>query len=134
MSESFIEPLSRFTPDAGRLDRAALLLSVGRACARPNRGWVALTTALAISQALTLVLLWPRPVPSVAIVPPPSSTLEAPAPEPYDDPGDSLRLWTAQQKLLKSVLEGQPVPAETGTFIENGPPLRAFAPPPSLLN
>ena len=30
MSESFLERLSRFTPDAGRLERDALLFAAGR--------------------------------------------------------------------------------------------------------
>ena len=38
MSEPILERLSRFTPDAGRLDRDALLFAAGRESARPNRG------------------------------------------------------------------------------------------------
>ena len=47
MSEEFLERLSRFKPDAGGLDRDALLFATGRASARPNRGWVALAALLA---------------------------------------------------------------------------------------
>ena len=52
MSEPFLERLSRFTPDAGGLDRDALLFAAGRGSARPNRGWMALATLLASTQAL----------------------------------------------------------------------------------
>ena len=47
MSEPILERLSRFTPDAGRLDRDALLFAAGRSSARPNRGWKTLATLLA---------------------------------------------------------------------------------------
>ena len=40
MSEPILERLSRFTPDAGGLDRDALLFAAGRESARPNRGWM----------------------------------------------------------------------------------------------
>ena len=59
MSEPFLERLSRFTPDAGRLDRDALLFAAGRNSARPNRGWMTMAGLLAGTQALSLVLLWP---------------------------------------------------------------------------
>lgn len=39
-------------PDAGRLDRDALLYAAGRASARPNRSWIALTVGLALVQPL----------------------------------------------------------------------------------
>ena len=61
MSEPSLERLSRFTPDAGGLDRDALLFAAGRSSARPNRGWMALASLLTGTQALSLVLLWPRP-------------------------------------------------------------------------
>ena len=65
MSEPFLERLSRFTPDAGRLDRDALLFAAGRGSVRPNRGWITLATLLASTQLLSLVLLvaaaLPRP-------------------------------------------------------------------------
>ena len=84
MSEPIAERLSRFTPDAGQLDRDALLFAAGRASARPGRRWIAVAGALAASQLLTLVFLWPRtpppgadaprspfaPAPSVAVEPP----------------------------------------------------------------
>ena len=63
MSEAFLERLSRFTPDAGGLDRDALLFAAGRSSARPNRGWMTLASLLAGTQTLSLVLLWPHPTP-----------------------------------------------------------------------
>jgi hypothetical protein len=47
--EPVVERLSRFTPDAGGLDRDSLLFAAGRASARPNRPWVALAAGLALS-------------------------------------------------------------------------------------
>ena len=63
MSEPFLERLSRFTPDAGGLNRDELLYAAGRDSARPNRGWKALASALAATQALSLVLLLPQRAP-----------------------------------------------------------------------
>ena len=53
MSEPFLERLSRFTPNAGGLDRDALLFAAGRASARPNRAWIALATLLTSTQVLS---------------------------------------------------------------------------------
>lgn len=60
MSEPIIERLSQFTPAAGNLDRDALLFAAGRASARPNRRWQALSALLAGMQVLTLAFLLPR--------------------------------------------------------------------------
>jgi len=135
MSEPFLERLSRFTPDAGRLDRDTLLFAAGRDSARPNRGWMTLASLLAGTQALSLALLWPHSSPSVekstvsiAGVPAPSAAPEPPATGASADPG----LWSARHGLLRP--EAVDHPAGDVTFIESEPPLRAFPPPPSLLN
>jgi hypothetical protein len=135
MSEPILERLSRFTPDAGRLDRDALLFAAGRASARPNRGWMTLASLLAGTQALSLALLWPHSSPpverstvSVVGVPAPSAAPEPPASGASDDPG----LWSARRGLLRP--EAVDHPAGDVTFIESEPPLRALPPPPSLLN
>ena len=47
MSEPFLERLSKFTADAGGLNRDALLFAAGRSSARPNRVWKVLATMLA---------------------------------------------------------------------------------------
>ncbi len=135
MSEPILERLSRFTPDAGRLDRDTLLFAAGRDSARPNRGWMTLASLLAGTQALSLALLWPHSSPSVekstvsiAGVPAPSAAPEPPATGASADPG----LWSARHGLLRP--EAVDHPAGDVTFIESEPPLRAFPPPPSLLN
>jgi hypothetical protein len=135
MSEPILERLSRFTPDAGGLERDALLFAAGRASARPNRGWMTLASLLAGTQALSLALLWPHSSPSVgkstvsiAGVPAPSAAPEPPATGASADPG----LWSARHGLLRP--EAVDHPAGDVTFIESEPPLRAFPPPPSILN
>jgi hypothetical protein len=137
MSETFLERLSRFTPDAGGLDRDALLFAAGRNSVRPNRGWVTAASLLAATQALSLALLWPRPGPpagpssmSVATVPAPRRAPEPPGSESF--PGRP-HVLSVRHSLRESVLENRP--AADVTFIDQGPPLRAIAPlPASLLN
>ena len=127
MSEPSLERLSRFTPDAGSLDRDALLFAAGRSSARPNLGWITMATLLACTQALSLVLLWPHPTPPaggsalpVAGVPAPPAALELPTSEASTNPA----LWSARRRLRESEPEDRP--AGDITFIESGPPLRAF--------
>jgi hypothetical protein len=60
-SDPLAERLGRFTPDAGGLDRDALLYAAGRASAPPSRLWPALAGLLGITQAVTLTLLLNRP-------------------------------------------------------------------------
>jgi hypothetical protein len=138
MSESFIERLSRFTPDAGGLDRDSLLYAAGRESARPNRPWIVLATALALTQPLSLMLLWPHPAPPAAYVHVPVVVMRAPATTVTSgtaDSSDSPGVWSARHSLLESEPEDIPVPVRAITFVESGPPLRAFGPPPpSILN
>ena len=129
MSEPFLERLSRFTPDAGGLNRDALLFAAGRNSARPNSRWISLAGLMAGTQVLTLVFLWPsptRPGGGVAVkqVTPPAQTVifEPRAAEAVTSPG----VWSARQSLLE--LEPEDRPAETDTLIDSAPPLRAFAP------
>ena len=130
MSEPILERLNRFTPDAGGLDRDALLYAAGHAAARPNRLWIALAAVLVVSQALTLTLLWPHPANAPVVpVPLPSPPLEPLTPDLPDSPG----LWSARPSLPETEPEDRPAPA--GSFIDSEPPLRAFAPLPSpILN
>jgi hypothetical protein len=138
MSEPFIERLSRFTPDAGGLDRDALLYAAGRASARPNRAWIALAAALALTQPLSLVLLWLYLIPPAAHVPAdvvslpaPAATVESAAAESSESAG----LWSARYSVWGLEAAKSSVPAQAVTFIDSGPPLRAFGPPPpSILN
>jgi hypothetical protein len=129
MSEPFLERLSRFTPDAGSVDRDALLFATGRASARPNRRWIALAAALATTQVLSLVLLWPHATPPSAGSPIQVAGAPSVSPEPSPLPNSGALL---ARRSLESEAEDRP---ETGTFIDSGPPLRAYgSPPASILN
>jgi hypothetical protein len=134
MPEPFLERLTRFAPDAGGLDRDALLFAAGRSSARPNRGWKTLAGLLAGTQALSLVLLWPRPTPPtcgfvelVVAVPEPPATLEPPKSDSWANAG----LWSTRHIPLASDAEDRP--RGDVSFIESGPPLRASGPLRRLL-
>jgi hypothetical protein len=135
MSEPFLERLTGFTPDAGRLDRDALLFAAGRSSARPNRGWMALTCLLAGTQMLTLALLRPHSSPPAGGLAVPVARVPAPAavtgPSPSEDSAVA-GLWSARHDLLKTATDDRP--ATDVSFIDSGPPLRALPRPPSLLN
>jgi hypothetical protein len=128
MSEP-LERLSRFTPDAGGLDRDGLLYAAGRASARPNRGWITLAAGLALTQTLTLVLLWPRPALPTAQLPLPPAPDESYSPDEPESPG----LLSVRDGLLGTDPERRPEAPRAGTFVEPEPPLRAFAPSPAML-
>jgi hypothetical protein len=133
MSEPLIERLSRFTPDSTGLDRDGLLFAAGRASARPGRRWKGLAAILAVSQVLTLVLLWPRPAP-----PSPDTPIAAPAPpvviEPAPLASEPPPLLVLRQQALAT--EGNlPSPVPVEAIAPSEPPLRAFGPPSGdLLN
>jgi hypothetical protein len=133
MSDPFAEKLSRFTPDAGGLDRDALLFDAGRASARPNRRWVALAGVLAASQLLTLGLWWQQPPPATPVAP---WTVEAPGPaaQPPAPAEGASGLLALRRRAVET--EGNlPSPAPAERLAPSGPPLRAFAAPsPALLN
>ena len=136
MSEPILERLSRFTPDSRGLDRDALLFAAGRASARPNRGWKSLASALAVTQLFSLVVLWPRtgPPPNGRGVP---VAVASKPPEILDDSTSRLPvnsgLWSARHHPRPS--ENEDRSASDVSFVESGPPLRAFRPlPPSLIN
>ncbi len=125
MSEDLAESLSRFTPDGRGLDRDALLIAAGRASVRPTRRWPAVAGALALCQVLTLVLLWPRPVPTTGVpqaaVTPPRAVETTPPPRPTDpsELGALTRhaVWTGSDDL------GPPAAVEA--IRPASPPLRA---------
>jgi hypothetical protein len=130
MSESFPERLSRFTPDGAGLDRDALLFAAGRASARPGRSWMALAGALAASQVLTLVFLWPR-TPPASQFGPSGPPLAVESTNPSMDPSSWLslreRVFGDERDLTATPPDDSLVPAD--------PPLRAFtAAPATLLN
>jgi hypothetical protein len=134
MSEPFLERLNQFTPDPGRLNRDALLFAAGRSSARPSRPWQALAGLLAGTQALSLLLLLARPVPSthglsmpVAAVPAPAAVPQPSVTGPAPDPG----IWSARHRLDE--LEPEDRPADALTLIDNEPPLRVLSPAPTSL-
>ena len=136
MSEEILERLSRFTPNAGELDRDALLFAAGRNSVRPNRGWKAVTSLLTVTQALSLALLWPSP--NLTTGPSATSVAGVPrsrqAPDHVGTEADPLPPSVSSVRLCTrgSDLESRPTDV---TFIEQEPPLRAIAPlPASLLN
>ena len=127
MSEPFLERMSRFTPDAGSVDRDALLFATGRASARPNRGWIALAGALAATQVLSLGLLWPHSTLPGAGAPVQVADVPSGSPEQPALPSPSVL-------LARHTLESEPADRpDTGTFVDSGPPLRAFSSPPSSI-
>jgi hypothetical protein len=134
MSEPITDRLSRFTPDAGGLDRDTLLYAAGRASARPSRAWITLAVALGVTQTLTLALLWPAPAPHPAYQPP-AEVYQPPAdgPPPADE-SDSPGVWSARHNLLDAEDDEHPASGSGSAFIDTGPPLRAFAPPSSIMN
>ena len=142
MSEPIVERLSRFTPDAGRLDRDSLLYEAGRRSARPNRAWTVSTSLLAFTQVVSLVLLWPGMLPptgerTFAVNGPPSRAVDPGVTFEQSPSGvkDSHSLWAARRHFTESELDDQPASPDAGPFVESEPPLRAFTPPAvSLLN
>jgi hypothetical protein len=131
MSESFAERLSRFTPDAGKLDRDALLFAAGRASAHPGRRWKALAGALAASQLLTLVFfLWPQTPPAVAPAPPGPATAGGPTgPSVAPDPSSASSL----RERMFAVDANTPAAASGDSLVPDEPPLRAFGASSSTL-
>jgi hypothetical protein len=130
MSEPLAESLSRFSPDPGNLDRDALVFAAGRASARSGRPWIALAGALAASQLLTLLFLWPRaPAPDH-----PSEVRAITAPEGPPTPPDPASWWTLRKRALAGE-EDLPAPTGASPSAPGEPPLRAFDTlPAALLN
>jgi hypothetical protein len=135
MSEPILDRLSKFTPDAGALDRDALLFAAGRASARPNRGWITLAAVLAGAQVLSLVFLWPQPsfTPpgSGTVVVHPTHSLPANGETGYLEDAKGPDTWMARHDL--SIPASEERSAVVVTLTPQDPPLRAFAPPPSFL-
>ena len=136
MPEPLAELLSRFAPDGTVLDRDALLVAAGRASARPNRIWAALTGGLAASHLLTLALLWPKPTPPVgpmATAPPTPQAVEKSALP--DVRREATELWSLNRRMLQSESGGLPPSLPVDPMIPDGPPLHALAAsPPAWLD
>jgi hypothetical protein len=121
MSESFLERMSRFTPDAGGLDRDALLFAAGRGAARSNRVWKTLAAVLAGTQAMTLALLWSsslasRPGVTVQMAATEKAIGEAVTTESTANPG----VWSAGRSL--DMFEDRS--DESVTLVDSEPALR----------
>ncbi len=126
MSEPIGKRLSRFTPDAGGLDRDALLFAAGRASARPSRRWKAVAGALAASQLLTLALLWPHTPQAAGPAPAPPQVAVQPSPPPPAAPDSWAVNWLRAP-------DGPPPPA-AADFVPDDPPLRASGADAALVN
>jgi hypothetical protein len=128
MSEP-LHALSRFTPEGSGLDRAALLFEAGRRSARPNRLWIALTALLALSQGVTLVLLWPPPRPQgvqpLGVPPAPRIEPGVPAP-PESDPMGPGPSMVQDRRHLDRYLD-EPVFVGSDRLAPDQPPLPAFS-------
>jgi hypothetical protein len=131
MSEPLADRLMRFTPDGSALDRDALLFNAGRASVRPAYGWKLLAAALALCQIVTLVVLWPRPAPTV---PPP------PLPAPAHVPSESTAPLLSQEETewlaltrRASVANALEQPVAQGPLVPDDPPLCAAVLPGDLL-
>ena len=114
--------LARFTPSAAGLDRDALLFAAGRRSGRGSRLWPAAVALLAVSQAVTLVMLWPgsqEPVTSA-----PAAPAFAPVPSLSVPPNSSSPdLWTAGSS--PDVLAAPPSGRPGEVFVTSEPPLTA---------
>jgi hypothetical protein len=137
--DPLIRRLSQFTPDSAGLDRDALLFAGGRASARPNRRWVALSGALAASQIITLGLfLWaapmqaPGPLDTRQISLSPHDVAWSRPLKPPTSLADASALWAVRERLLYE--EGLPLePASTEEMIPDEAPWPAFGVLPEKL-
>ena len=129
MSEPFLERLSRFTPDAGGLNRDELLYAAGRRSARPNRGWMTVASLLAATQALFACAAVAARSP-IALWRGRGARHFAGRSDGYRECPqalDQLRVWTVRLNLAE--LEPENRPAGDLNLIESGPALRAFTRP-----
>jgi hypothetical protein len=137
MSEAFLDRLSQFTPNAGGLDRDALLFAAGRASARPGRGWIAFATVVTSTQVLSLVFLWarpPSPADQFAMVVS-SRVPESTTDEPELSTVAGTGIWSTRRGMPDSDPEIANPADDAVSLIDSGPPLRASGPlPASLLN
>jgi hypothetical protein len=110
--------LSRFAPNGACLDRDAILFAAGRRSARIGRLWPALAGLLAVSQIVTLVLLWPRS--SEVTATPPAPAVQSPPQlilPPTSSSPDILSVGSRSD-----VLQKEPT-TTSGEFVPAGPTL-----------
>ena len=121
MPDPLTDRLGRFTPDAAGIDRDAILFAAGRASVSPRRSWKAVAGVLALTQALTLMLLMPWPTSRQERATPEGPTPAAPRPEaapPHTAPGR----W--HRRLLE---EPSVLPPSADTYAPDAPPLRPLS-------
>lgn len=118
--------MSRFTPNAGGLDRDAILFAAGRASARPNRWWQGAVGALIVVQVLTLMLMWPKTAPPAA-VPPLHRTLPDAGERDTTSPSESFGPWSLGNLFNKGGNEDFPPPQAVDSLPPGEPPLRAWS-------
>lgn len=104
------EQLSRFTPDASALNRDELMFAAGRASVRTGRFWKYLAGLLAVTQAVSLMLLLtekPSSMPSVPSVPVVAVPVEPVGEEvkPFTPSPPERNLLSSRRRLLRDDLE-----------------------------
>jgi len=106
--------LGRFTPSPLGLDRDAILFAAGQRSARSPRVWKVIVALLLVSQAATLVLLWPSsPKESVVV---PAAAVEVPVSEfVIPPPSNSPDVWSAGSP--PEVVQSEKRKNETGEFV-----------------
>jgi hypothetical protein len=127
------ERLRRFSPDRAGLDRDALLFAAGRAAARPNRRWQALTALLAACQLISLSLLWPRSLPPA--LPMGAQVAEDPitgAPR-FMETDSPVQPKVLRAGMLTDGADLRP-PISIGPLVPDEPPLRVFPMPAKFWN
>ena len=102
--DPLIGQLSKFTPDAANLNRAALLYAAGKASARPNRRWQAMAGVLAATQLVTLGLfmipvITPSAAPRRQMADSPSDRQSLPADFKTVEPA-SIDVWAWRESFF----------------------------------
>jgi hypothetical protein len=118
MSDPLTDRLGRFTPEGAGLDRDAILFAAGRASVRPVRAWKRVSAVLALTQALTLMLLLPWPSPPARPDPVPSAAERVPPEDSWSPerlPGFPGPRWSGQQ--------GNAPPTGKDAYVPDEPPL-----------
>jgi hypothetical protein len=127
MPKSFAERLGRFTPNMGGLDRDTLLFAAGQASVRrPTRLWSVLVGALAASQLLTVVLLWPGPKSPVGPMANSSPAAEVTMLDTPPLARETTDEWVLSRRALQSDNGEWPRDPAVERLVVAGPPLRAW--------
>jgi hypothetical protein len=113
MSDALTRLLSRLTPDGG-VDRDALMYQAGRASVPSPARWKALAAALALTQAVTLLMLLARP----GTLPPVAPRADPPAAPGYE-------AWPAARRYPLDPAEFAP-PRGEADLVPDDPPMRVY--------